>query len=213
MSESNFVDIIDLIEIPPAATKIAVAWNPHPTLVDPLDNNQTSPHKAVPEWEHRGKSFGENAGTIGGGLTGLALPALAGMATGVAGAYGLEHLMGGGNVDFHDHFTQAGLAAGGLIGAGMAAPIGAMTAPIGAGVGALMGKQTGGFAGRQLEHMYSPERQAAERIRRLPANHGLALIRTMEQSGRHSPQEIEAMKSTYNARREGLRDQARAMVI
>ncbi len=213
MSESNFVDIIILCDVPLPASKLAAtAWPTQSHFHDPLSSDETSPVKAVPEWERRGRTFGQNVGTIGGGLMGLALPSLVGAATGMAGAYGLEHLTGG-DVDLHDHMNQAGLAAGGAIGAGLAAPLAAMTTPVGAGIGALVGKQTGSSAGHHLEKMYLPERQAAERVRRLPANHGLALIRTMERSGNGSPEELDAMKQNYNARREGFQDQARARVI
>ncbi len=184
------------------------AWEPHSHLSDPLENDATSPHAAIPNFERKGRSLGEGVGAIGGGLAGLAMPALAGFATGAAGAYGLEHLMGG------SPELGSGLQlAGGALGAGLAAPLGLVSAPVGAGIGAMHGKNIGGFAGRQVEKLYSPERQAAERIRRMPANHGLALLRTMERTGQGMPEEIEAMKQTYNTRRDSFRDQARAMVI
>lgn len=192
----NFVDLLPDLNFQKHA-----AWDPRSHFVDPLDSDATSPYPHVPHFEDKGRSIGRTLGSIGGGIAGVALPALAG----AAGAYGLDHHFGG-HADFGD---ATGLAAGALT-AGVSAP---KSIPVGAGMGALIGEQSGGFLGKKLEQLYSPERQAAERIRRLPANHGLSLIRTMSRTNNGSPEEMEAMKQTYNARRESFQDQARAGVI
>lgn len=186
-------------------TAAPAAWERPSHITDPLADDETSPHAAVPHWQNRGKNIGEAAGRSFGSIAGLAAPALVGGGIGALAGHALGHFIGA------DSLTLP--VAGGLTGAALAAPLGVASAPVGAGIGSIAGKSVGGFAGRKLEETYSPERQSAEKIRRLPPQQGYALIRTLERTGHSSPEELQAMKDAYEARRQGFQDQVRAGVM
>lgn len=190
------------------ADAIQADWDPHTQLHDPLKDPAIAPHAPIPRFDRAGKSIGSTLGSLGGGLAGALLPSALGFVAGAGGAYGLEHLLGS-DSGFGSSALQIGA---GALGAGAAAPAGFFGQHIGRGLGALHGGQIGEGAGKQLEKLYSPERQAAERMRRMNPQHGLALIRTMESTGAGSPSEIEAMKDSYNIRRTGLRHQVQTGV-
>ncbi len=180
------------------ATKVAAMSTVmgHSPVQDPLDNPDLGPDR-VPDNEGRGRNLGGILGTLGGA-------ALGGLAAGSAG-----HLAG--DLMAHPIDSASDLASGHMphvpesipstIGAGVE---GAGGAAVGGLAGHFIGSRIGAGLGRASEGLYSPARQAAEKIKRMDPAAGLAHIQMMEQSGHVSPEEIQAMKDAYNTRRHGL---------
>lgn len=176
-------------------------------LVDPLDNPEIGPFRSG-EIPRVGSNFGRTVGT----LAGLGLGSLAGHELGgglLSGASELGSSIGrlGPSYDedvaksLHDGFTTFGkidgTTAGGLVGAG----VGRFA---GGGIGSVAGRMGAGFA--------PAEAHAAQQIKRMSPADGMAHILMLERSGHARPSVIQAMKETYEARRTGLEDQARAGV-
>lgn len=144
-------------------------------------------------WEDTGKGVGRTAGMLVGAATGLALPALMGYSMGSDLAQGAQTVATG--EPLHPSLLSA---ASGHAGAVVSLPMAVVTTPVGFGFGGSTGEQLGGFIGKRLDRLYTPEYQAAEKIRNLPLDKGYALLKTVERTG--------GSDTVVQSMREALRD-------
>lgn len=176
------------------------------SAVDPSDDINLGPERAGNSIV-RGRHLGQLAGTLGGaalgGLVGHQLGDFTG-GNGVGGAVG--HSVGG--LVGTDNLGDLGNA-GEAVGHHLSTGAGALA---GGAIGHAAGGAMGAGLGKLVSHFAAPEAQAAERIRKMDPATGLAHIRMMEHSGHASPSVIQAMKDTYETRRQGLQAQIQSGV-
>jgi hypothetical protein len=159
----------------------------------------------LPKWRSKGTTLGTTVGGIGGGLVGLALPAVAGyMAThpiGDGGSYLLS-----GSSDAHPYISGAL----GVIGGSLAAPQGLIYAPIGAGLGAYYGGRLGGFIGNQINKKHTNSENDLNTIAERNPAQSRAYLATIKAHDLLPENRLKPMVDAYNARHENARDFVRA---
>jgi hypothetical protein len=170
----------------------------HEPMQDPLDNPDFGPAR-IPDVRNRGR----NIGRLAGGLLGAGIGGYTGHIWGGLAGNAVQHpidtvsdLSHGVMPDIHSGLGHAGSMVGG-----------AHDALLGGLVGSSVGGDLGAGIGSMTKHLYSPERQAADKIRKMDPATAMAHIRMTEHLGKASPSVLQSMKDTFNARRQGLRDQ------
>ena len=176
------------------------------SAIDPIEDLSLGPERAGNS-AVRGRHIGQLAGTLGGAALGGLMGHQLGEYTGgnaVSGAvgHGVGSLLGTDNLG---DLGNAGEAVGHHLSTGAGALAGGA-------VGRSAGGAIGAGLGKLVSHVASPEAQAAERIKKMDPASGLAHIRMMEHSGHASPSVIQAMKDTYETRRQGLQAQIQSGV-
>lgn len=176
-------------------------------LSDSLDDTYlVEPEKlaAIPGGaEERLRRFGSVAGTIGGAGLGALLPVALGAHTGERIGHHLHNVADFAGLGGAGDITRPlARGAGSLIGGSYGIPV----MPIGAGLGGMLGYESGrslgGVTGRAIDAMRSTKSKALAETRSLPLTQAHAYLQTARQLGTVDKDVLDALERDYQVRRE-----------